>query len=176
MSNDTTTQQQVETPITADELLAMIRTANARLPIVDPIDAPADTRRRLGHVSPLFSAAAVNAIGSADGVAGAIGMTDVQMRQVTADQTSWNTVIEELRALVARTENSNLHRRQRIGLASLQTLHVCRQIVRNPAYAVRVAPHLAELERLNTFATRRKGGKTTQPQTPQPTPEQHEVK
>ena len=46
-------------------------------------------------------------------------------------------------------------RRQRTGLAALQTYQICRQLARDERHAARLAPHLDEMKKLNRFGRRR---------------------
>jgi len=62
---------------------------------------------------------------------------------------------------------ANRQRRQRIGLAALQTYKICEQLARDETHASRLAAHIGEMKKLNTFGRSRR--KAPQPD-PQPTP------
>jgi hypothetical protein len=154
--------------LTPEQAVAALRTLRDQLPLPDGSEIPVSSRRRLAHVNAEFAAAAVNAAGVHDAVQTAVGRTDDQMRQEMDAATRWTQFTDELRSLLATSKQADTVRRQRIGLAALQTYKICVQIARDDKNAARLAPHIAEMKRLNRFGRSRKSQK--QPQVPTPVP------
>ena len=127
MSSDT------QTPglLTPDEVLRELRALRARIPLPDPMPAPVALRRRLSHVDADFVNASVTATGLSEAVQKAIGRTDQGLREEIDVANRWATVISEMRELLESTEAANKLRRQKIGLAALQTYKICGQLVRD---------------------------------------------
>jgi cation transport regulator ChaB len=121
----------------------------------DPAPAPAALRRRLSHVNADFVYAAINAAGASDVVQNALGRTDEDLRQETDAAVRWSAVADELRALLQSVVMANTVRRQRIGLAALQTYKICQQLAREDGQAARLGTHIAEMKKLNRFGRRR---------------------
>lgn len=160
-----------ETPVklTPEQAVAALRTLRDQLPLPDGSEIPVSSRRRLAHVDAEFAAAAVNAAGVHDAVQTAVGRTDGEMRQEMDTATRWTQFTDELRSLLATSMRADTVRRQRIGLASLQAYKICVQLARDDKNAARLAPHIAEMKRLNKFGRSRKP--RPQPETPAPAPE-----
>lgn len=116
----------------------------------------------------MFTAASINAAGAAEAVQSALGRSDEELRQENDASVRWSAVENELRTLLANLTEMNTLRRQRVGLAALQTYSICQQLARDNAHASRLAPHIAEMRRLNKFGRGRKA--KLQPPTPAPTP------
>ena len=70
------------------------------------------------------------------------------------DTGRWSAVEDELRAMLQGVAAANLSRRHRVGLITLQTYSISRQLVRNKAHAD-LLPHVDGMRRL-----------TSSPQTP----------
>jgi hypothetical protein len=146
-----------QAPLTPEEFVRELRALRARIPQPDPAAAPAALRSRLAHVSPNFVQASINAAGATPEIQTVIGRTDEELRAEVEAMNRWNTVADESRALVKELLTANMVRRQRIGLAALQTYQVCRQLARDDRNATRLAAHIAEMKRMNRFGrTRRK--------------------
>lgn len=151
------------TPLTPEEIVAQIRAIQERIALPDAPPAPVALRRRLGHVHPDFVAASINAVGASDTVQSALGRTDEELRQETDTTSRWTAVIDAARSLEKTVTTVIMLRRQRTGLAALQTYQICRQLARDERHAARLSAHIAEMKRLNRFGRRRK---TAQPQPP----------
>ncbi|HEX3582763.1 MAG TPA: hypothetical protein VH087_13430 [Thermoanaerobaculia bacterium] len=151
-----------------EQAVAALRDLRNKLPLPDATNLPVNGRRRLGHVDPRFTNAAVNAMGVDASVQSAVGRSDVEVRGEMDSATRWTAFTDELRALLATSVNADSVRRQRIGLASLQAYKICVQLAREDKNAARPAPHIAEMKRLNKFARRKP--KTAGDQTPSTDP------
>jgi hypothetical protein len=123
-------------------------------------------------VNPQFTTAAINAVGAVDIVQNAVGRTDEDLRQENDIALRWTAVEDELRTFLNNVSQTNLFRRQRVGLAALQTYGICRQLARDTAHAPRLAAHIAEMRRTNKFGRRsKKAQQTPDPQQPAPQPQ-----
>ncbi|HEY0143320.1 MAG TPA: hypothetical protein VGF48_20675 [Thermoanaerobaculia bacterium] len=150
-------------PPTPEQLIALIRAIRDQIVVPEGVPAPASLRRRLAHVHPDFVNATINAAGVSEPVQSALGRTDEELRQDVDGTARMTAVIDELHALEKVIVDSVVVQRQRIGLAALQTYQICRQLARDERHAARLAPHIAEMKRLNRFGRRR-----NKPAEPQP--------
>lgn len=149
-------------PPTPEQLVAQLRAIREQIVVPAPVPAPASLRRRLGHVHPDFVNASINAAGVSETVQSALGRTDEELRQQTDVTARMTAVLDELHALEQVVVEAIASQRQRTGLAALQTYQICRQLARDERHAARLAPHIAEMKRLNRFGRRR--NKAPQPQ------------
>lgn len=177
MSDTTKPLETTDPPVmlNPEQAVAVLRDLRDKLPLPDATTLPVNGRRRLGHVDPRFTNAAVNAMGVDPSVQSAVGRSDDAMRGEMDAATRWTAFTDELRALLATSVNADTVRRQRIGLASLQAYKICVQLAREDKNAARLAPHIAEMKRLNKFGRRKpkqSGGQTPAPAptTPAPAP------
>ena len=173
-----TQQSQTESPAPAmlspEQIVQQLRALRAQIPLPDALPAmPASRRRRLAHVDAQFIVAAINASGASPAVQAALGRTDEDLRQETDASNRWTAVTDEVRALLQILLDANTLRRQRIGLAALQTYKICEQLARDDVHASRLAAHIGEMKRLNKFGRARRKAPQQDPQpTPEPTPQQ----
>ncbi len=167
------TDPQVLTP---EEYVLQLRNLRTRLPKPEPVTAPAALRGRLAHVDPNFVQATINAAGTTSEVQSVLGRTDEELRQETEVSNRWTAVADEAKQLVKEILDANIVRRQRIGLAALQTYQVCRQLARDQRHAPRLATHLAAMKRLNTFGRARRKPAEPNPVQPPVKPVQPPVK
>ena len=137
--------------LTPEQIVLMLRDVRTQMLLPDPAPVPGILRRRLGHVNADFVVAAINAIGATEAVEAVLGWTAEDLRKETDASVRWSAVADELRALLQSVLVSNAFRRQRIGLAALQTYKICQQLVREDGHALRLGVHVAEMKRLNRF-------------------------
>jgi hypothetical protein len=97
---------------------------------------------------------------------GALDQTAVGLNLEVADAARWAVVEEELRAMLQGVVAANLMRRHRVGLATLQTYSISRQLVRQEGHTD-LLPHVAAMKRLNRFGRRAKSP-GEEPEVPQP--------
>lgn len=169
--SDTNTTQETTDPtvkLTPEQAVVALRSLRDQIPLPDGADIPVSARRRLTHVDPRFTAAAVNAMGVEPSVQTAVGRTDEDVRQEIDAAGRWTAFTDEVRSLLAFSSNADNVRRQRIGLAALQTYKICVQIAREDKNTTRLAPHIAVMKRLNKFGRPRK--KPVDDPTPSPSP------
>ena len=173
-----TQQSQTESPATVllspEQVIEQLRALRDQIPLPD--DAlpaiPASRRRRLAHVDSQFVVAAINATGASPAVQTALGRTDEELRQESDVSNRWTAVIDEVRALLESLIDANTVRRQRIGLAALQTYKICQQLARDDVQATRLAAHIGEMKKLNKFGRSRRRAPQPDPQPiPAPSPQ-----
>jgi len=165
----TTGTDQPPVMLSPEEVVQQLRTLRTQIPIETPPTVNPKPRR-LANVNPQFTTAAINAVGAVDIVQNAVGRTDEDLRQENDVAMRWTAVEDELRTLLNNVSQTNLLRRQRIGLAALQTYSICRQLARDGAHAPRLAAHIAQMRQTNKFGRRNK--KADEKPNPQTTPQQ----
>jgi len=172
-----TQQSQTESPAPAilspEQVVQQLRALREQIALPEALPAmPASRRRRLAHVDAQFVVAAINASGASPAVQTALGRTDEDLRQETEASNRWTAVIDEVRALLQSLLDANTLRRQRIGLAALQTYKICEQLARDDVHATRLATHIGEMKKLNKFGRARRKAPQQNPQpNPAPTPQ-----
>jgi len=142
--------------LSPDELVRELRALRERIPVPDPAPASAALRRRLAHVNADFVTASVNAAGVSEVVQKALGRSDEDLRQEIDAIGRWAAAIDEMRAMLQGSILANTIRRQRIGLASLQTYKICQQLARDDGHQSRLAAHISDMKRLNRFGRGRR--------------------
>ena len=151
--------------LSPEQVVQQLRALREQIPLPDALPAlPAARRRRLAHVSARFIDAAINAAGASLEVSTALGRTDEELRQENDAGARWTAVIDEVRTLLQTLIDANLVRRQRTGLAALQTYKICQQLARDDVHATRLGAHIGEMRKLNKFGRARR-------KAPQPAPE-----
>jgi len=167
MSGNINDTSPVPVMLSPEEVVVQLRGLRAQIPLPQPPAVPASPRRKLANVDPQFIAAAINAVGVSDVIQTAIGRTDEDLRLENDSAIRWTAVADELRSLLREILQANIQRRQRVGLAALQTYKICEQLARDETHATRLAAHIGEMKKLNKFGRARR--KAPQPD-PQPTP------
>ena len=128
--------------------------------------AEARVIRSAAFVDPRFVQAAISAISACHCLRGALDQEPADLNHEVAEATRWGALEEELRAMLQGVVAANLMRRHRVGMATLQTYNISRQLVRQEGHSD-LLPHVAEMKRLNRFGRRRKSpGK--EPEAPKP--------
>jgi len=149
------TQKTLNHPIalTPEEIVAQLRILRDQMPT-----QPAPVKRGrspLHSVDARFVQAAVNAAGTSEGVTVALGRTGEDLQQEIDMAGRWTAVSDELRSLLLEVLTGNAARRQRLGLAALQTYQICQQLARDGERHSGLAVHIEEMRRLNRFGRRR---------------------
>ncbi len=124
--------------------------------------------RAAAFVDPRFVEAAITAISACHCLRGALDQTAAGLNAEVADAARWAVVEEELRAMLQGVVAANLVRRHRVGMATLQTYSISRQLVRQEGHED-LLPHVAAMKRLNRFGRRSKSP-GEEPEAPQPAP------
>lgn len=150
-----------------EEVVQALRALRERIALPNG-DAVVARRRRSAHVDAKFVLAAISAVGVSSGVQQVLGRTDEELRQEVDTSSRWTAVADELRSLLESVVTANAVRRQRIGLAALQTYQICQQLARDENNS-RLHAYLGEMKRLNKFGRgRRRGAPPEPPLEPQP--------
>lgn len=163
---------EVPAVLTPEELVQQLRTLRAQMP-PPPLPVKKIGATRLENVDPHFIQAAVNVVSASDAVSSAVGRTQEDLQQEIDTIARWTAAIDELRSLLREALTANAARRQRLGLAALQTYQISQQLTRDEKHD-KLEAHVGEMKRTNRFgrARRSKAGQpaTPQPPTPQPPP------
>jgi hypothetical protein len=122
--------------------------------------------RAAAFVDPRFVEAAITAISSCHCLRGALDQTSDDLNREVGDAARWAVVEEELRAMLQGVVAANLVRRHRVGMATLQTYSISRQLVRQEGHSD-LLPHVAAMKRLNRFGRRGKSP-GNEPEAPKP--------
>ena len=143
-------------PITPEELVETLRALRQRIPeYVQLSISDAKSVRAVANLDTQFKLSAISAVGASPLVMQAVGLTAEELRQMNDDADRWSAAADELRAMLQGVISSILTRRHRVGLASLQTYNITRQLVRHENHSD-LLPHLHEMKRLNRFGRRRR--------------------
>jgi hypothetical protein len=158
-------------PLTPEQLVEQLRVLRQHIPDFGPLDVPdAAALRRTAHVNDDLVQAATNTVGASTFVSGAVGRDADGMRTERIEIGRWSAVEDEMRTMYKGVAAANLTRRYRLGLSSLQTYLITRQLVRQREHA-HLLPHLEEMRRVNKFGKRRtQTAATPDAPTPAPTP------
>ena len=152
--------------ITPEVMVAQVRAMRDHVPEYTQLAIPdAQAIRRVAHVNPELVQAAINSMAAAEGVQTVLGVTAAELQRDTEDAAHWTAVEDEVTALLKGIVAANLIRRHRIGLVTLQTYNICRQLVRKKDHS-NLLPHVEMMKRLNKFG--RKRAKTPPQPEPQP--------
>ena len=169
--------------ITADEpvavepeaLVEQLRSMRQFIPDYIQLRIP-DARviRATAYVDPRFVQAAISAISACHCLRGALDNTPTDLNREVAEAARWAALEEELKAMLQGVVAANLVRRHRLGMATLQTYSISRQLVRQEGHTD-LLPHVAAMRQFNRFGRRRKNPgeepKVPPTTTPQPAPQ-----
>jgi hypothetical protein len=156
--------------LSPDEVVRELRTLRERIATPEPTSASPALRRRLAHVDVTFVNASVSAAGVSETVQTALGRSDEDLRKEVDTANRWAAAIDETRTLLESMVTANTIRRQRIGLAALQTYKICQQLARDESHQPRLAVHISEMRRLTRVGRSRRKPVEPGPE-PQPQPE-----
>jgi hypothetical protein len=133
--------------IQPEAMVEQLRALRQQIPEYAPLTAAnAKSLRAAAAANAGFVNASINAVGASAVVANAVGSTPEALRQEAADTARWTAVEDELRAMLKGVAETNLARRHRVGLTSLQAYGISRMLVRKPEHATLLA-HVAEMKR-----------------------------
>ena len=152
--------------LTPEEIVAQLRILREQMP-----DQPTPVqkgRSPLHSVNPHFVQAAVNAAGTSESVTVALGRTGEELQQEIDMDGRWTAVSDELRSILLEVLTGNAARRQRLGLAALQTYQICQQLARDDERHAGLAVHIEEMRRLNRFGRRRRKAEAEADAAPSP--------
>ena len=161
--------QEADAPamLTPDDAVREFRALRDRIPTPEVTPATPALRRRLGHVNAEFVNASIAAVAVSQTVQTGLGRSDEDLRQEVDASGRWAAAIDEIRTLLQKLKLANVVRKQRIGLAALQTYKICQQLARDEAHQPTLAVHISEMKRLNKFGRARRKPVTE----PEPAPD-----
>jgi hypothetical protein len=141
--------------LSPDEVVQLLRTLRQQIPLPAGELAKVSRTRRIAHVDAKFIETSIATLGAYAGVQMLLGRTDEEIRQEIDVTSRWSAVADELRALLEGVVGVVTLRRQRIGLAALQTYHICQQVAREQ-HSEDLNARIREMRRLNKFGRPRR--------------------
>jgi hypothetical protein len=155
-------------PFTPEEIIQQLRTLQQHVPDYAPLPVPASgSLQAVANVDDELVQAGISALGASTSLSSALGHDAEAVRLQRDDVSRWRAVEDELRTTLQGVAAGNLQRRHRLGLTTLQTYSIARQLVRHPQHA-NLLPHVATMRRMNKIGRRKPD---TTPATPAPTPQ-----
>lgn len=143
-------------PFTPEQIVEQLRMLRQHIPDFGPLSTPEGRAlSRVAHVGDDMVLAATNTVGASPFVAGAVGQEAEALRTERVEIGRWRAVEDELRTMYKGVVSANLSRRHRLGLTSLQTYFIARQLVRQREHA-NLLPHVDEMRRANKFGRKRR--------------------
>jgi hypothetical protein len=160
---------QPDAKLSPEAAVAQLRAIRTQLPDLAPL-TPKQRRTLLkrAQMPQDVLQASISVIGASDDVSSVIKQPVGDVHALQDETNRWNTLEDELKALLNGVSGANLIRRQRLALIAGQAYAIGTQLARDPANVLLV-PHVTEIKRLKKLAQRKKPAQTT-PQTPQTTP------
>jgi hypothetical protein len=151
-----TTAAEEPAAVEPEALIEQLRNMRQFIPDYTQLRIPeARSIRSAAFVDPRFVQAAISAISACHCLRGALDQTSADLNTEVAEAARWAALEEELKAMLQGVVAANLVRRARVGMATLQTYSISRQLVRQEGHTD-LLPHVAEMKRLNRFGRRRK--------------------
>jgi hypothetical protein len=143
-------------PFPPEQIVEQLRVLRTHIPDFEPLpNAEAASLRRAANVDDDLVQAAANTVGASKFVASALGKTADDLRLEREGIARWSAVEHEVETLFKGVVSSNLVRRHRLGMASLQAYLITRQLVRQEIHAD-LRPHVEAMRRANKFTARRR--------------------
>jgi hypothetical protein len=156
LNPDTTIPAGEPAAVDPEALVEQLRSMRQFIPDYTQLRIPeARSIRVAAFVDPRFVLAAISAISACHSLRGALDQTSADLNHEVAEAARWAALEEELRAMLQGVAAANLVRRHRVGMATLQTYSISRQLVRQEGHND-LLPHVAEMKRLNRFGRRGK--------------------
>ena len=150
-----------------EEIIQQLRTLQQHVPDYAPLPTvAAGSLQAVASVSDDMVQAGISALGASTSLSSALGHDSETTRLERDDISRWRAVEDELRTTLQGVTAGNLKRRHRLGLTTLQTYSIARQLIRHPQHA-NLIPHVNTMRRLNKMGRRKL---ETTPETPTPNP------
>lgn len=157
------------TPLAPEQIVEQLRILRQHVPDFGPLAAgEATALRTAALVHPEFVLASINTIGASQHISQAVASDAPALLTERQEADRWSAVEDELRTMLKGVAASNLARRHRIGLISLQTYSIARQLIRQKEHAD-LLPHVENMRRTNRLGRKRPVTAAT-PETPAPQP------
>lgn len=143
-------------PLTPEQIIEQLRILRQHIPDFGPLAVPdAVALRRSASVRDELVQVATNVVGASPFMSSAVGRQAEEMRAERLDVGRWKAVEDELWTMYKGVSSANLVRRHRLGVSTLQTYFITRQLVRQREHA-HLLPHLTEMRRVSKFGRRRR--------------------
>ena len=81
-------------------------------------------------------------------VQAALGRSDADVREEDDESLSWVISIDAAKSFISGLAATNSRRRERVGLAALQTYAIRKSLAKNAKHASTLAPHVATMKRI----------------------------
>jgi hypothetical protein len=154
------------TPFTPEQIVEQLRMLRQHVPDFGPLPVPESVAlRNVARTNAEMTHAAINTIGAAPHLVPTIGRGVEELRAEEGDVGRWRAVEDELAAMLSGVKAANLARRHRLGLATLMTYHITRQLVRKKEHAD-LLPHVQAMRRANRFGRRHRADAAAPPAEP----------
>jgi hypothetical protein len=141
--------------LTPEQIVEQLRILRQHIPDFAPLAIPeSKALRPAAAVHDELVQNAADTIGASPRVADAVAMSADGLRNERTEVSRWKAVESELEAMHKGVASANLGRRYRIGLKSLQTYSIARQLVREPEHA-HLRPHVDAMRRTILRSKRR---------------------
>jgi hypothetical protein len=132
---------------TPEQIVEQLRILRQHIPDFAPLAVPERAALRpAATVHDELVQGAADTIGASPRVADAVAISADALRHERAEVSRWKAVESELEAMHKGVASANLGRRYRIGLKSLQTYSIARQLIREPEHA-HLRPHVDAMRR-----------------------------
>lgn len=141
--------------LTPEEVVQLLRSLRAQIPLAASELAKVSRTRRTAHVDAKFIESAIATLSVYPGVQAVLGRTGEDIRREIDETSRLGAVADELRALLEIVVAAITLRRQRIGLAALQTYQICQQVAREQN-SEDLNARIREMRRLNRFGRPRR--------------------
>jgi len=142
--------------LTPEQIVEQLRILRQHIPDYAPLAIPeSKVLRPAAAVHDELVQNAADTIGASPRVADAVDMSADALRNERAEVSRWKAVESELEAMHKGVASANLGRRYRIGLKSLQTYSIARQLVREPEHA-HLRPHVDAMRKTILRTKRRR--------------------
>jgi hypothetical protein len=162
---------EAETPpaMSPEDVVAQLRNLRQHIGEMTPLTKL--QRRGLTHATLPNSVvqASINALGASADLQQVLGHPADDVRQMAEDANRWTAVEDELRGMLKGIAGTNLIRRQRVGLLSVQAYVMSQQLARDPNNAS-LLPHVQEIKRLRALGRRKKPATSAPQPSPAPVP------
>jgi len=151
---------------TPEQIVEQLRILRQHIPDSAPLAIPeSKVLRPAAAVHDELVQNAADTIGASPHVASAVGLSADGLRNERAEVSRWRAVESELEAMHKGVASANLGRRYRIGLKTLQTYSIARQLVREAEHA-HLRPHVDAMRRTILRKRRQPAEPATAPSTP----------
>ena len=156
MMSDEHNKTTSEPPLTAAEMLEILRGLQPRIPDYTQLTpAQMSAMRRAASLDPEWINHAAAMVDASDELQTLTGGTFAQFQEELTDIDRWNEVVTQFQAMLSGTVASTLVRRHRVGLKLLQAYGISRQMIRQPEHH-HLRPYVDKLIRLSKMGRRKK--------------------